>query len=649
MTSPTSPAPLDTEAADDLLKQANFAIWGKRFPEAIAALETYCQHAVESCDRDYAKAQMWLVKAYRGNGQMEDAIALCQTLMNSPDEATQIWAVQYLKTLQPETEGEIETDGAVVENAAEVAPLNSSVQQQVFEGRDTTSDEPQEGLMAGRMALRQGRYGDAIATLQTFCQNNAPGTEEYLQAQVWLAKAYKGNGQPQIALELCQQLTLATAQNVRTWAEQFLQQLPLPESQSQSESDPEPTDLPSIELKNLAELRRFYQQELSRDLAKLEQQRKVTMQANVVVGLILVFTLFVLFVIMVGRDLRALTTTRDSILEAMMHLVPVFGFLFVFLLGLWLWVGFFCHSIDTYGAGFKSKVIQKIIRFIDANKILKYVPQGQSQAIATAFIDSQLFHETPNHVAQDDRVTGKMGSTEICFAEIIAEAKIGEGQGTQQSLYTYAVGESESRSGVDTAVVYTLSLAWRSLRGSFYILSRLLRGQRIRLEHFNSDIMAGKIIRRQIFKGLFFVADFHKSFQGITTVVPDHTERFLGHVAQDFQSLNQRQGQLVRLEDPEFEKLFAVYSTDQIEARYLLSTRLMQKLVDFTRQMRRDTSISFVNDKIYIAIHFDEDLFEPKLFTPMDFTPVREYFDTLQLMIGIVEELKLNRRIWMKR
>jgi Protein of unknown function (DUF3137) len=81
-----------------------------------------------------------------------------------------------------------------------------------------------------------------------------------------------------------------------------------------------------------------------------------------------------------------------------------------------------------------------------------------------------------------------------------------------------------------------------------------------------------------------------------------------------------------------------------------LSPSLMQRLVDFTKKARRDTFISFINDKIYIAIKYDEDLFEPKLFKNMvDFTPVREYFETLQLMMGIVEELNLNRRIWTKR
>ncbi len=46
---------------------------------------------------------------------------------------------------------------------------------------------------------------------------------------------------------------------------------------------------------------------------------------------------------------------------------------------------------------------------------------------------------------------------------------------------------------------------------------------------------------------------------------------------------------------------------------------------------------------------YAEDLFEPWLFkTILSFAPIQEYFEILQLMIGVVEELNLNRRIWSK-
>jgi hypothetical protein len=50
---------------------------------------------------------------------------------------------------------------------------------------------------------------------------------------------------------------------------------------------------------------------------------------------------------------------------------------------------------------------------------------------------------------------------------------------------------------------------------------------------------------------------------------------------------------------------------------------------------------------MYIAIAYDYHVFEPRLFESMlSFAPLQEYFQTLQFMLGIVEALNLNLKIW---
>ncbi|HRQ65544.1 MAG TPA: DUF3137 domain-containing protein, partial [Xanthomonadaceae bacterium] len=90
----------------------------------------------------------------------------------------------------------------------------------------------------------------------------------------------------------------------------------------------------------------------------------------------------------------------------------------------------------------------------------------------------------------------------------------------------------------------------------------------------------------EIFKGLFFIADFNKHFHGSTYVLPDRAQRSLGALGQALQSLNSTYGQLVKLEDPEFERLFVVYASDQIEARYILSAALMPRSSAFRMKTR---------------------------------------------------------------
>jgi hypothetical protein len=153
-----------------------------------------------------------------------------------------------------------------------------------------------------------------------------------------------------------------------------------------------------------------------------------------------------------------------------------------------------------------------------------------------------------------------------------------------------------------------------------------------------------------IFKGLFFVADFNKHFHGRTVVLPDTAERLLGGLGKMLQKWNISRDQLIQLEDPEFEKEFAVYGTDQVEARYILSTSLMERVLNFKRKTGKRIHIAFVGSYVFVAIPYKKNLFEPKLFTSLlNFSPIAEYVNDLQLGVGVVEDLNLNTRVWSKK
>lgn len=250
-------------------------------------------------------------------------------------------------------------------------------------------------------------------------------------------------------------------------------------------------------------------------------------------------------------------------------------------------VGGYSLLTKNYIREFKANIIQKIVCFVDP--CLTYRPIGyvsQSQ-----FINSKIFNRYPDRYEGDDLVLGKIGATQMEFSEIHAEYKT-ETRGSD--------GKKETE--------------WNT-----------------------------------IFKGLFFVADFNKHFKGKTIVLPDNAERILGGLGKMFQSWNTSRGKLVKLEDNEFEKFFAVYSDDQIEARYILSTSLMKRISDFKKKTNRKICVSFAGSNIYVAIFYRKSLFEPRVFrSVLDFKPIQEYFEDLTLSVGLVEDLNLNTRIWTK-
>lgn len=205
----------------------------------------------------------------------------------------------------------------------------------------------------------------------------------------------------------------------------------------------------------------------------------------------------------------------------------------------------------------------------------------------STFMLSKIFTKKPNIYKGDDLVWGKTGATEIKFSEIKAEHESGSGKNRRR---------------------YT------------------------------------------IFKGLFFIGDFNKHFTCETVVLPDTAEKLFGHFGQKLQSINIFRGELIKLEDPEFESYFVVYGDDQIQARYILSMSLMERIVEFRKKTGRKIYLSFVGSKVFVAVSYTKSLFEPRIFrTLLDFESIREYFEDLQLAIGIVDDLNLNTRIWSKQ
>ena len=150
-----------------------------------------------------------------------------------------------------------------------------------------------------------------------------------------------------------------------------------------------------------------------------------------------------------------------------------------------------------------------------------------------------------------------------------------------------------------------------------------------------------------IFSGTFIVTEFHKHFQQRVRVYPDVAEKYLGVFGGWLQSM--ANGKLVRMDSPDFEKEFKVVADDPVEAHYLLTPNIMEKLVALKKRANAPVYLSFNLNKLFIAIENGGEWFEPTLFKSLLSIDIfKSYIENLNLILGIVEELNLNRRIWSK-
>ena len=140
-----------------------------------------------------------------------------------------------------------------------------------------------------------------------------------------------------------------------------------------------------------------------------------------------------------------------------------------------------------------------------------------------------------------------------------------------------------------------------------------------------------------IFKGFLFIADFHKEFQGETTVLRDSFFKIKMGASR------------VKMENPDFEKVFDVFSTNQIEARYLITPSMMERMLKLDSNFKKGITISFRNSTILVAIPDSKNRFEADVWSSLsDMSILKSDFAVLQSLLDIVDELNLNTRIWSK-
>jgi hypothetical protein len=449
--------------------------------------------------------------------------------------------------------------------------------------KSLSSQEIDRLFIEGDRYLHQGNFSLAISVFEQLILVLEPTDNLYFNVQRNLVKAYQKHDQNEQAIALCQLMIDSNNHLASLWGAKFMVNL-IPQINQEFivESDLKATQIP----KNINPpgLK-------SKTLSEFKQYCQENLLAQ-----------------LKELEQKRINTLLTMAISGIICLIVTWAFCqFIFgLLGINnsifmfyfaclslttpVWIVFCRGCVQVYGLGFKRNIIENIIRFIDDQGTLNYASNlflENKRQTSLGFTRSQIFrHELqePDHLEQEDCVYGTVGNTDIFFAEIVVE----------------------------------------NIQAGYF-------------NEFEQAEFRGKSV---FFRGLFFEARFPKNFVSRTFILPSI---FTNKVA----SLNSWRGERIDLEAPEFQQMFRVYGDSQIESRYILSTNLMSRLVEFKHKTKQQVYLSFVDGCVYIAIPYHHNLFEAKLFKNMkSFEPLREYFLDLQLMIGIVDDLNLNRRIW---
>ena len=152
-------------------------------------------------------------------------------------------------------------------------------------------------------------------------------------------------------------------------------------------------------------------------------------------------------------------------------------------------------------------------------------------------------------------------------------------------------------------------------------------------------IFSFKILQYSLFKGLIVEFDMNKSFQGHTVI---HEKSI---TAKKFRLPSVLQE--VKLEASDFSNKYNVYSDNQIEARYLLTPSMMERIENLKFTFKAEyVRASFKDNKLYIAIHTGKDMLAMgNDFKDSDINTFQILYDEMISILKMVDELKLNQHI----
>ncbi|NEQ97576.1 MAG: hypothetical protein F6K30_12785 [Cyanothece sp. SIO2G6] len=210
-----------------------------KFDEAIAHLLEYCQEqdaADAVTSQKYMQAHRGIIKCYQQLGQLDDAIAHCQGLIETKNNALGIWINRTLPKLE----------AAAEEAKHRAEDANESGDATVIDQVPSHQDQANEILLyQGIQAYKNMKRDRAIKLLEEYTESCTRTTSrDYMNAEITLVKAYRELKKFEQAIARCE--TLATSENfaLKSWVSKALPKLH--EELAQISPPPAPTaDEPS--------------------------------------------------------------------------------------------------------------------------------------------------------------------------------------------------------------------------------------------------------------------------------------------------------------------------------------------------------------------------------------------------------------------
>lgn len=157
--------------------------------------------------------------------------------------------------------------------------------------------------------------------------------------------------------------------------------------------------------------------------------------------------------------------------------------------------------------------------------------------------------------------------------------------------------------------------------------------------------------KETFFEGVYFSASFNKPINEFVYLIPNNINDTVISKLADYTNYK---GIKVSLENMEFEKKYNVYSSDEIQARYILSLRLMERINDIDNIFKRKKYIVFKQENGKVSIFFEGESIEhlrnfylPIFNRDKEYDVLERVFEGFNNYIEVYKILDLENKLYM--
>ncbi|MFK7980571.1 MAG: DUF3137 domain-containing protein [Saprospiraceae bacterium] len=147
-----------------------------------------------------------------------------------------------------------------------------------------------------------------------------------------------------------------------------------------------------------------------------------------------------------------------------------------------------------------------------------------------------------------------------------------------------------------------------------------------------------------IFKGVFFQGNFNSKAHSPKSKIIALPREFSQYQSRTIKELNRIGCRIAEdIVSRNFRETFIIMASKNANVNHILSNEMQKAILNYKEKTAKEIYVSFIGSQMFIAVTEPKDLLEPHIFqSNVSFELVREFFEDLQLLLSVLEDLDVN-------